>query len=336
MGTGTGACARGRFAAGAAALLLVAAAPPAAADLRFDTRVGVAALRGDATYAIGGAYAGPIGTGTANDPLSELVFPLDATLATLEVTVEAPLRRGRLVLDGRFSRTVTEGTGTLRDRDWTRRDRPELVTILSESEASLDAAIVDLRARWRLLEVGGDALGLQREQGRGWVSVGAGYLWQRLSFEARDVQQLGLRPGDAGSVAGRVADYEALYRIPYAELAAGVGLGTPAGVALSLEGRVGASPLARADDVDDHLLRAKRSEGDCSGTAVLAGVRARLGTGRFFVDGGVSAMTLDATGVQRQSRYEETDEGPAGFLAEIGQRITSSQTRFDLALGMAF
>jgi len=324
------------IAAWAAALLLGAATAPAAAQVRFSVAAGAAALRGDATYSIGGAYSGPIGTGTVNDPLSELTFPLDVTLATLAVAAEAPLSRGTLLVAGEFARSVTEDAGTLRDRDWTRRDRPDLITISSESDARLDAAVADLRLSWRLLEVGGAAFGLPREQGGAWLAVGAGYLWQRFSFEAYDLQQLAAEAEGVAGRAGKVAEYEALYRIPYAEVSAGLAFGSPAGAALSVEGRLGASPWAMADDVDDHLLRAKRSEGDCSGTALHASVRTRAAAGRFFLEGSVGLTTLEASGVQRQTRYEDTSEGPAGVIADIGQSISSGQTRFDVALGMRF
>ena len=318
------------------AALLMLGSVPAAAEVRFEAAAGVTALRGDATYAIGVAFSTPEGGGLLNDPVSELAFPLDATLATLAASAEAPLTRGTLVVSGEFSRTVTDASGTLVDRDWTSLEQPGLVTIFSEADVALEASIVDLRARWRFLELDGPAFGVTREGRGAWAAVGAGYLWEHFTFAGSNVRQRSADPALTGTRAGPVLDYEALYRIPYAELAAGVGFGSPSGAAVALEARLGASPWAQADDVDDHLLRAKRAEGSCTGTALLAGVRARLDAGRFFLLGSLTRVAIDTEGTQVQERYADTTEGPAGPIGTIEQTITSAQTRWDLAAGIRF
>jgi hypothetical protein len=92
---------------------------------------------------------------------------------------------------------------------------------------------------------------------------------------------------------------------------------------------VWASPIAQAYDVDDHLLRGKRSETDASGTAWSATVGAGVQLGsRDAVSGEVSLVRVRADGTQVQTFYAGPD---AGLRLRIPSEITSSRVGFFLA-----
>ncbi len=100
---------------------------------------------------------------------------------------------------------------------------------------------------------------------------------------------------------------------------------------------VGVAPYVRAQDWDDHILRAKRSEGDATGTAVLCdlGIEYRLPAG-LFIGLGYEYLYISTSGTQTQTWYRTTDEANAGDWLTIDQEIESQQHAIDLTLGFRF
>lgn len=318
-------------------LALGLAGPVAAGDSQYDLWLRSGVLRGDSSFTIGGSIADNRGnSGETWDPLSELKWPLDVTLVALGGRAEI----GRISVRGEIMKNATSAAGSMEDSDWgvyydmfdgNPFFSPSSKDISSTSETDLDALIIDVRGRcaaWR--------------GARFSTAVGLGLLYQKFSSSASDLYQYSpsfssygldrVFPSDpfAGSVPGPIIDYEVTYTIPFIELSGLYRFGS----LLSLEGSLGYSPLVRARDRDDHLLRLKLSEGSDSGGAWLFDLKLRLqATKHWFAAVGVSGLFIDTSGTQNQGFYGGEN---VGLQITIDQTITSSQTCSSLEIGYSF
>lgn len=313
------------------------AGPVAAGDSQFDLWLRSGILRGDSTYTIGGSIADNQGnSGETWDPLSELKWPLDVVLVSLGGRVEI----GRLSLRGEIMKNATSAAGSMEDSDWgvyynwSDGDSffsPDSKDIFSTSDTDLDALIIDVRGRcavWR--------------GARFSTAAGLGLRYQKFSGSASDLDQYSptfssygldrVFPSDpfARSILGPIIDYEVTYTIPFLEFSGLYRFGK----LLSLDGSLGYSPLVRARDRDDHLLRFKLNEGRDSGSAWLFDLKLRLqATKHLFAAVGVSGLFIDTSGTQNQRFYSGEN---AGLQITIDQTITSSQTCGSLEIGYSF
>lgn len=306
--------------------------PTMSSAQNFQLWVGGGRLGGDTTYTIGGHVSDNLGN--AEDlwwPLSELKWPLDVWM----LSGGAQIDFSRFSVSGEVFKNVTNDAGDMEDSDWgvyfIETGNPFFATetkdVFSTSEADLDALIFDVRARYWALKKGVFSL-----------AVGAGWRYEDFDFEASNVKQYspsapsyGL-PSDpfAFNDPGLAVTYDVTYNIPYIEIAADIS----AGEKVTLEAFIGYSPIVKAEDKDDHVLRSKLSEGDCDGTAIMVGIDARYNiTKHWFGLLGFDYISIDTDGTQSQSFYAGE---LAGLAFEIDQEITSTQTYFYVEAGYSF
>lgn len=315
-------------------------APAAQEGVSFDISPRIGGLYGNTTYQIGGFFNSPEGSGYTMSPLSELKFPLDVEIVNLAAGFRAgfpyhgrsgPARFGwALALEGEYGWNLTKDAGTMQDSDWTEPEFPDFKTIYSESDAELKASVWDVRARFYPVEGKGTFLGWR-------VGLGGGYLHQQFDYDVSNVSQWSIYPEYNGWYDGKVLTYEVTYEIPYAEIAAGMTFGEGRTISGAVDARFAYSPWAHASDRDDHILRSKLSEGSCDGDAVIFTLRGRLTFYQhYFATLGVTGIAIDTKGTQTQTQYADTDEGQAGLIGTIDQKIFSEQTVIDIGLGFAF
>lgn len=317
------------------------AAPVAAGNAQFDLWLRTGMLKGDSTYTIGGSISDNQGNSDEIwDPLSELKWPLDVVLISLGGRAGI----GRFSVSGAITTNATSDAGYMEDSDWGAyyaafgpNPAPGFSfntaskDIFSITSTDLEALIVDVRARYTWWQ--GPKFS---------TSVGLGLQHQQFSIVASDLAQYSpsfysygldrVFPADpfAAVEPGPVIDYEVTYTIPFVELA---GL-CRFGKLLSLEAALGYSPLVRARDRDDHLLRYKLSEGSDSGSAWLFDLKLRLqATKHWFASVGVSGLFVDTSGTQNQFFYDGEN---SGLRITIDQTITSSQTSGSFEIGYSF
>lgn len=289
-------------------------------------------LNGNSTYHIS-AYD-PLGNGVE----SELEFPLNTFLLGLETGIGGKDRQGRdtfrLDLSGLW--TIGEGSGKMKDSDWA-TNAVDIATvgsahpgkdIYSESDASLTGEVLDLHATFSFWSGKAFAAG----------PLG-GYRYEHFDYTISNLRQVGYGPyasGYTGSVSGKVLDYEVTYTLPYIGVHSELVLGETFRTAVDL----GYSPIARAWDTDDHVLRTKRSKGDAKGQAVLATLTARwnIKENDYFTVRG-SYLKIDTNGTQTQTWYGNADapNAYAGYsISGIRDNITSRQISFSLLLTHRF
>lgn len=321
------------------AVLGVVAAPAMAVagawgSPQWDVSLDIGLMTGDTTYQIGGLITDNAGgVYEVQFPLSELKWPLDIAVAFLGGSG----RFGPLSVQARIGASLTDSPGEMEDSDWGvyyldygPPFRDDSLDIFSTSDATLSAAMFDLKVRYAFLDRPGFSL-----------AGGIGLLYQDFSFEARGVDQYSPSWRDYGLTGDPFRfrggpnqlgiTYDVTYTVPYLEIAAGWKFGHRVTVDASL----GYSPIAYAEDTDDHVLRGKLSEGSCDGSAVMANVGATVAFGRrFFGAVGLSYLNIDTDGTQVQSYYE--DPSMIGYEATIDHTITSSQTSLYLRGGITF
>jgi hypothetical protein len=258
---------------------------------------------------------------------SELEFPIRTALVGLRARFAAPRQPGRggpaFEVEGHLA-ALSQETAKLKDSDWIdgQIELQEVGAlhagkdIYSESKAKLSGRVLEARAAWEMEVSPGGAV----------VAPMAGFLYQRFEYEVTDVRQVGYGPwsGETGAFDGPVLDYEVSYLLPYVGARAAAATGVLTGTA-----ELWLSPVASADDFDDHLLRGKNARTDASGSAWAASVTARLAVGsRGALQAQASFLRVSATGTQRQTFYAGSD---AGLRLEIPSTITSSRATFGLA-----
>lgn len=270
---------------------------------------------------------------------SELEYSLDAYMAAIKCTLSGTLfGKVNWLVGARAVRNVTDPSGPLKDSDYL-----SLVgyginrkIIYSESDVEWDS---DDYAVWARLD-------LYRQKGLELGAI-AGYRYQRFSFVGRGVTGWYLdenwepvyRSGYAGVP---VVAYRVTYDIPYGGIAAEIDL--PAD--FHIDATVTASPYVMARDFDDHILRFKTGEGDCTGAAVMADAKtAWTVTGPFtgvswVVGLGGTVTYISTTGSQVQvwygddpaSEYDDTGSSSSG----IPYKIRSFQGTLGLTLACRF
>jgi hypothetical protein len=270
---------------------------------------------------------------------SNLEFPVDVYLAAFSAGIGGTVRKGKpwsVTLGLRHN--LNDPSGPMTDKDWLEIPEYSIQKTFSytESEAGLRALIIDVNARCTLF-VHPDFT----------IDAMLGYRHQHFAYELFGVKgwQLDefLHRVEFDEFSGvNVLDYEVTHRIPYLGVAAEIGDPT----SFSLRGEFAYSPVASAEDFDDHILRNKSARTKAKGTAVIASARTiwalPWGTGTCWhaVVGGELA-TMSTRGDQTQSWYGDDpaspDEDDTGLvLAGIDNKITGTIYSVNAAIGCRF
>jgi len=277
--------------------------------------VGIGGLSGDTTYQIGGRYVTPPGSGTYHFPISKLEFPLDIWMISVEESKE--FKKNWKVSVG-AKKNYTRDAGKMEDSDWLTVANPSQLDLYSQSDAYLDALILGIHVSYRFFE-----------RPHGSLTAGVGYRYQNFDYECKLNRQWspsGLSGYDYTGTGSVDLTYEVTYNIPYIEIRTQYIFTNK----WSLDASLGYSPIVHVEDLDVHVLRAKVSEGDCDGDAILFSLKGRYNVSRswFF------ALQLDYTYINTDGRQKQYTDG--AWSATIDQEITSEQLFGVLYAGYAF
>lgn len=313
-----------------AALLLLATALPLKAaethhrNVHLELFGGSQYMTGDSQFSIGGLVQTRSGEIPLNRTLSELDFPLDVWLWSVGGTLEVAQRFNFGAL---YSENITDDAGTVTDADFGvfrfGGASPPSATdtsldIFSQSDASLDARMLDLSAEYGFYKL------------KNWtLRVGFLYTYQKFEYDVSNLRQQFPSLGALGGVefvSGPVARYEVEYKIPMVTL----GLHLAGGKRFGLDARFGYAWQATAEDRGDWLLRDLVLIGDTDGPAYRFSLKGRFDiTQSWFVKAGVAYLKVDADGTQNQFVHDR-------FQATIDDRIEIDQTLVDVMFGFRF
>lgn len=288
---------------------------------RADLAVGAGLMRGDTTYQIGGRYnmaGGP--TQQMHFPLSELEFPLDVAVFSARGSLTF---LELLELDACVKKSITRGSGKMKDSDWLAT--PDVLDIYSESDTSADALIWDARLRFRVFYSLDES---RKTRPRHATFLGIGYMRQDLDFSVSDLDQWYPSDPAAGHVrvAGEVLKYSITYSIPFLEIAQRF----RAGERLEFGGSFGYSPIVSVKDEDQHLLRSKVNVGRCKGDAYLFAFDGRYKHPR----GWFLSAVVDYTRIAAHGAMDASISGVYNHTIE--ERITSTQINLTGLVGYEF
>lgn len=287
-----------------------------------DLEIGIGALSGHTTYQIGGTVSTPLGSGEVHFPISELEFPLDVFMVSLEGSIGFA---ERWKVSAGVKKNITDDAGKMKDSDWGvywlegyPLAEQDTLDIYSKSDADLDALILDINLRYRLH--------------RGFF-VGLGYIHQNFDYEVSNLDQwypssdyyFGVDfPHDR--VTGQVLEYEVTYDIPYIEISF-MGKATDT---FTVEMSLGYSPTVNVEDEDHHLLRSMVSKGDCDGDAILLSLEGQYD----FLKHWFLTLHVDYTRIDTDGKSETYVEGV--YDHTIDQETESEQIFYALNIGYAF
>ncbi len=298
--------------------------PPAATPpLRLRLAAGAGQLSGDSTFQIGGKSVYADGSVEhIHFPLSELEFPLDVTMGTIMAAADIGKN---LTLRAQLSKNLTSDPGKTKDSDWgiwhlsgVPGFGPQSLDIYSESDTDLDALMLDANVSYVVLR-----------EGNLLVSIAVGYLYQQFDFELSNVRQEYPSTSFLFSpdyVPGKVSQYEVTYSIPYIQ---GI-LQFHISELATLEAGLGYSPIARAEDDGNWLLRARTFQSRTDGDALLA----HLTLSVDLKSGWFLAVSVERTRIETDGTTKQYDFGD--LLGELDKTIESDQTQYSLLVGRVF
>lgn len=289
---------------------------------RFDVAAGLGQLGGQTTYQIGGTISTPSGTGKVHFPISELEFPFDVYMGTLKASVGFA---EKLKLSASVKKNITDDAGKMKDSDWgawwldgNGWAEQGTLDIYSESDADLDALILDVNLRYRLH--------------RGFF-VGLGYIHQNFDYEISNLHEW--YPSSTYyfgvdlphyRLGGQVLTYEVTYNIPYIEIAF-MGKATDT---FTVEMSLGYSPIVNVEDEDHHLLRSKVNKGDCDGSAILFSLQGRYD----FFKNWFLTLGLEYVKIETDGKSEAFFSGVYDHTIDL--EIESEQLFGGITVGYAF
>ncbi len=297
---------------------------------KVDLRLGIGMLRGDTTYQIGGKIDSPLGSSEVHFPLSELKFPLDVYMASVGGSIEFA---EKWKVNASVKKNINSDAGKMEDSDWgiwyldselphMPGYSPDSLDIYSESDADLDALIMNINLLYKFYEKSNWSF-----------SAGLGYIHQNFDYEVSNLVQwypsyydyFGVDLGH-DYVNGVVLTYEVIYSIPYIELATEFKIKDKFSVGAS----IGYSPFVNVKDEDNLILRSKISKGDCDGNAILLSLDGQYNlTESWFLTLLFNYTTVDADG--KSKSYFDGE-----YSHTIDQKIESKQILTTFAVGYAF
>ena len=248
---------------------------------------------------------------------SELEFPVDNSLWGFEGSLgyRHPYNdkqdRARLTIS--FFSDIDNDAGKMKDYDWVDDDGHSGLDIYSESDADLDAVIIDLYYIFNFFPSKMIVIGPM-----------IGYRYQFFEYEISNLYQIGFGPYsqdpniNVGFIPGKTLTYEVKYNIVYFGLNTDVLVGDS--FRLNLRGGAG---WVSAKDEDDHLVREppKLSKGDCEGEAYLANINASLN----FFHNWTLQLSGEYIGIYTNGKQRQESYNPPGLIGDnINDKITSS------------
>lgn len=209
--------------------------------------------------------------------LSELVWDLDGVYGVRASAAAEVFKSIGFGLRAEGFYALTDGNGGMADYDWFLYDRPDYWTHRSRSTVEVrDTFGIDIRGTIRLLRKAGvtldGALGW-RQLTFGWKDRGIDYTYSSLGATQR-LPPVGytyeqLDPGAVRDMSGTDDSngiiYSQTFRIPYAGFGAGYQRGR-----LRARAEVAYSPVASAEDEDQHILRDRVFKGTFDGGTYFA------------------------------------------------------------------
>lgn len=305
-------------------------------NVNISVSAGTGIMQGHTTYQIGGHFDSPEGSGEFHFPLSELIFPLNTYLISLETNI---LLFKKWKADAKFQTNIKRNTDNMKDSDWGIPFEdppnsgnyywygPDHLDIYSESKTELSVYIfaIDLLYRFYRFIPGSSSSTYFN------FYAGLGYLYQQYEFECRLIRQWDYRednpePQDATGDGSIVLTYDIFTHIPYIKINSEIYFKSM----FSINASIGYSPFIKLKDKDNHILRSKKSYAECDGNALLLSLAGKIDLSKsVFIKLQVDYVSIETEGKQKQYEY-------GVWVATIDQKNFSKRKSAELTIGYNF
>lgn len=290
-----------------------------------EIMLGVESWSGDNTYQIGYPvhwFDGVVETGYF--PFSQLEFPLDIYMATARGNAEF---QDTWMLSAAVKKDISSPDDQMIDQDWLTASNPSQLDVYSNSNISeFEGYEFDVTAKYKFLH------------GENWsLNGGLGYIYQNWQYTANIVQQYspsgqtGYNYLGDGTPAIR---YKLEYNIPYIQIGGKVNLAKQ----FSMESNISYSPLVKAEDVDQHLLREKVNKGDLDGYSWMFNIKGKYDfTEHWFMTASYDFKKMKTDGTM-SAEFSETYLYLYGVIPNhtVYEELESTQHALALNMGYSF
>ncbi|MGM0501054.1 MAG: hypothetical protein ACQERJ_00870 [Bacillota bacterium] len=227
---------------------------------------------------------------------SELVFPLESKIITLNYENQL---KDTIWGVKRFNFSIMNNldkhnNGLMKDSDWLYSYDTNKV-IYSETEADLNALSAQI-----------EFIGSRHYTDNTTYSLLIGYKYNNFDYIIHDGIQYDYINDTQTTITGEALAYEVKYHLPYL----GFQLETLQSSPLNWQFALNLAPYIKAQDVDDHILRYKKSTGTADGSAIIlnSSINYDLTPDLSFLISG-EYSTINTTGEQKQYFYAGPQEG---------------------------
>ena len=255
---------------------------------------------------------------------SKLEWPLDG-ISYIGGIVSANLG-GRLRLNAGAWKNLDDGAGTMQDRDWfdqlsglLEATYGDATAIYGEFETAVKATQFDVNLRYDFLKRSPIVFGVM-----------LGYSYTKWEWVAANGYQTSPIPRyNVGNVTGTGITYTEKVNVPYLGLAVSL---LPANSSLGVNLYTLYSPIARCDDIDDHVVRYKESTGKTKGKFfALGGNVLWKFSGSWSLTGTINYAGYNLEGTQNQYFYGGEDVGTE--FNDIDMTVEGHQFSLGLMIG---
>jgi hypothetical protein len=278
-------------------------------------------------YQIGGKMITRQGAGITHFPISELKFPMDAFMFYLNLNLNI---YDLLTVHFNVKKNMHNYVGKMKDSDWV--PYPGFRTVYSESDARLNGVFTEVDIIARFFSISFFSL-----------KVGAGFMHQYLYYWCSNTKQTSIytdTPPYIGSpqymvISGKAITYEVQYYISTLQITPVFNIWGRLEIMLSFR----FSPYLKARDIDDHILRAKKSKSDAGGSGFMPYLKIRyLFANRVFITTKLEYINIKTRGKQTQSYYLPVKEAGyiPGWYARLDVRHKSEQLNISIGAGYSF
>ena len=272
-------------------------------------------LDGETSYTISGPQQGGF--------KSELVFPLETKFIRLnygQKLSSTPLGINKINLS--FMKNLdTENNGTMEDSDWLYNWHEQKKAIYSETKADLEAESGKV-----------EFLGREHYYNENInYYFKSGYRYRNFDYNVHDGIQYNYKYDIEQKIKGKVLEYEVEYHIPYL----GVKFRNRKKNKINWESSLDIAPYVKAEDIDDHILRYKKSTGETEGGALMFNSSLEYNLKPNFILSVAGSYTKIATdGHQDQYFYDGKYEGDEN--KNIDQTIDLESYKVSVSLNYLF
>lgn len=285
-----------------------------------ELKIGVMNHTGENTYQLGYPVQWDVDGSVEHGrfPLSELEFPADIKMLSgyYEVIID---RSWIITLNTKVD--ISTPNNDMIDRDWLTDLKPQQVDVYSNNKVDgFSTYEWGLSLKYKFIDYDNWS-----------ISAGAGYQYQKWSYETELIQQYSpsglIGYDDEGNGTSNIK-YELSYNIPYFSIEGKINLTKQ----LLINTAIAYSTWVNVENKDQHLFRGKINEGSLDGDYNMANIEVKyIFSSNWFISIGYEYKKIETKGNMQGVFISNPD-----FNHKIREKIKSTQSATNFMIGYKF